>query len=93
MVPKIILCPGVVVYTCKFSTGEVEAGGLQIYSQPGLHSKTLHLKKTREKLIHQPTDRPTDPNDGPTDPLFEFSILILHRRKQSLGDRKSFPQE
>jgi hypothetical protein len=36
--------PGVVVYTCKFSTQEAEAGGYQVQGQPGLHSEILPQK-------------------------------------------------
>jgi hypothetical protein len=36
-----------VVHTCNPSTGEVEAGGLRVESQIGLHNKTWCPKKKK----------------------------------------------
>jgi hypothetical protein len=40
---------GVLMHTCNPSTQEMEAGGLQVWGQPGLHSETLP-QKHNEKL-------------------------------------------
>jgi hypothetical protein len=39
----------VVVHICIFNTQETVAGGLQVSGQPGLHRKTLSLKKILKK--------------------------------------------
>jgi hypothetical protein len=39
-----------VVQAFTYSTQEVEAGGLQVQDQPGLHSKTNKLRKKKVKL-------------------------------------------
>jgi hypothetical protein len=39
-----------VVHTCNPSTGEVEAGGLRVESQIGLHNKTWCPKKKKRLL-------------------------------------------
>jgi hypothetical protein len=36
--------PGMVVYACNTSTQETESGGLRVWSQPVLHSKTMSQK-------------------------------------------------
>ena len=37
------------VYTCNSSTGETEAGVLQVQGQPGLHSDTTLKEKNKEE--------------------------------------------
>jgi hypothetical protein len=38
-----------VVHACNPSTEEVEAGGSQVYSQPGLHGETPSQNKKQNK--------------------------------------------
>jgi hypothetical protein len=44
--------PDMVINTCKSSTHKAEAGGLQVWGQPGLHSETLSQKNISMISLH-----------------------------------------
>jgi hypothetical protein len=41
-----------VAQACNTNTQEIEAGDLQIQGQPGLNSKTLSQKQTKNNIVY-----------------------------------------
>jgi hypothetical protein len=63
-----------VVHTCNPSTGEVEAGGLRVESQIGLHNKTWCPKKKKKATQERERDRRISVQGQPGQKLERFYL-------------------
>lgn len=59
---KLLCKPSMMAHTCNLSTLEVESGGSQVWSQPGLHSQTL--KKKRDEIWGGEIERTEEENEN-----------------------------